>query len=213
MQRKVLESLYRQGGLTLFAIADVDEMPTEALQKFALALNAGARFIVLDFSGRLALDGNAPFQTLDLSKKILSDSDIEEITGVTAVDGHATFAGAKAIPSSDSEYRTLYHNIKKLETVAPQILGIISADTNAYISGFSHRRTIFHIYEFEFIRDSLMCKHPISEFLIKPDIIQTSGACEQLISVIGVAVLDLSQKTCCISFVSVTGIYHKLADI
>ena len=128
MQRKVLESLYRQGGLTLFAIADVDEMPTEALQKFALALNAGARFIVLDFSGRLALDGNAPFQTLDLSKKILSDSDIEEITGVAAVDGHATFAGAKAIPSSDSEYRTLYHNIKKLETVAPQILGIISAD-------------------------------------------------------------------------------------
>ena len=128
MQKKVLESLYRQGGLTLFAIADEDEMPLEALQKFALALNAGARFIVLDFSGRIGLDGNAPIQTLDLSKKILDDSDIEQISGVAAIDGHVTFAGTKALPSSDADYRTLYHNIKKLEKITPQVIGIISSD-------------------------------------------------------------------------------------
>ena len=128
MQKKVLESLYRQGGLTLFAIADEDEMPLEALQKFALALNAGARFIVLDFSGRLGLDGNAPIQTLDLSRKILDDSDIEQISGVAAVDGHVTFAGVKALPSSDADYRTLYHNIRKLEKITPQVIGIVSSD-------------------------------------------------------------------------------------
>ena len=73
MQRKVLESLYSQGGLTLFAIVDADEMPLEALHKFALALNAGAHFIVLDFSGRQLLAGNAPFPSQELFKKELNN--------------------------------------------------------------------------------------------------------------------------------------------
>ncbi len=128
MQRKVLENLYSQGGLTLFAIADGDEMPIEALHKFALALNAGAHFIVLDFSGRQLLAGNAPFPTQELFKRELSDEEIKQISGTLAVDEKITFAGTKTMPSSDSEYRVLYHNIKKLETLVPQIIGIVSAD-------------------------------------------------------------------------------------
>ena len=128
MQRKVLENLYSQGGLTLFAIADEDELPIEALHKFALALNAGAHFIVLDFSGRQLLAGNAPFPAQELFKKELTDEEIKEISGTLAVDEKVTFAGTKAMPSSDIEFRVLYHNIKKLEALVPQIIGIISSD-------------------------------------------------------------------------------------
>ncbi len=125
MQRKVLESLYNQGGLTLFAISDEDALPTEALQKFALALNAGARFIVIDFSGKRPLTGNAPFQAIDLSQRNLTTDDIDQIY----TDGeNITFAGPKAIPTTDVEYRTLYHNIKRLEKIAPQVIGIISLE-------------------------------------------------------------------------------------
>ena len=125
MQRKVLENLYNQGGLTLFAISDEEALPTEALQKFALALNAGARFIVIDFSGKHPFAGNAPFQALDLSQKRLSHDDIEQIS---ATDGNIMFSGKKAIPSSDTEFRTLYHNLKNLEKIAPHVIGIISTE-------------------------------------------------------------------------------------
>ncbi|MBQ7079081.1 MAG: peptidoglycan DD-metalloendopeptidase family protein [Fibrobacter sp.] len=125
MQRKVLESLYNQGGLTLFAISDEDALPTEALQKFALALNAGARFIVIDFSGKRPLTGNTPFQAIDLSQRNLTTDDIDQIY---TVGENITFAGPKAIPTTDVEYRTLYHNIKRLEKIAPQVIGIISLE-------------------------------------------------------------------------------------
>ena len=125
MQRKVLESLYNQGGFTLFAISDEDVLPTEALHKFALALNAGARFIVIDFTGKRPLEGNAPFQTADLSKKFLTTEDVEKIS---TADLNITFTGSNALPTSDGEFRTLYHNIKSLEKIAPQIIGIISTE-------------------------------------------------------------------------------------
>ena len=125
MQRKVLESLYNQGGFTLFAISDEDVLPTEALHKFALALNAGARFVVIDFSGKRPLTGNAPFQAIDLSQRNLTTDDIDQIY---TVGENITFAGPKAIPTTDVEYRTLYHNIKRLEKIAPQIIGIISLE-------------------------------------------------------------------------------------
>ena len=125
MQKKVLESLYRQGGLSLFAISDEDDLPMEALQKFALALNAGARFVVIDFSGKHPLTGNAPFLATDLSQKVLTTEDIDLVyaTGESII-----FAGRKAIPSTDTEFRTLYHNIKNLEKIAPQVIGIISTE-------------------------------------------------------------------------------------
>ena len=125
MQRKVLESLYNQGGFTLFAISDEDVLPTEALHKFALALNAGARFVVIDFSGKRPLTGNAPFQAIDLSQRNLTTDDLDQIY---TVGESITFAGPKAIPTTDVEYRTLYHNIKRLEKIAPQVIGIISLE-------------------------------------------------------------------------------------
>lgn len=125
MQRKVLESLYNQGGFTLFAISDEDVLPTEALHKFALALNAGARFVVIDFSGKRPLTGNAPFQAIDLSQRNLTTDDLDQIY---TVGESITFAGPKAIPTTDAEYRTLYHNIKRLEKIAPQVIGIISLE-------------------------------------------------------------------------------------
>ena len=125
MQRKVLENLYNQGGFTLFAISDEEALPTEALQKFALALNAGARFVVIDFTGKRPLEGNAPIQAGDLSKKILTAEDINHIS---SSDTNITITGTNALPASDSEFRTLYHNIKSLEKIAPQVIGIISTE-------------------------------------------------------------------------------------
>lgn len=125
MQRKVLENLYNQGGFTLFAISDEEALPTEALQKFALALNAGARFVVIDFTGKRPLEGNAPIQAGDLSKKILTAEDINHIS---SSDTNITITGTNALPTSDSEFRTLYHNIKSLEKIAPQVIGIISTE-------------------------------------------------------------------------------------
>lgn len=128
MQRKVLESLYNQGGLTLFAISDEEALPIEALHKFALALNAGARFVVIDFTGKRPLEGNAPFQAADLSKKILSSEEIEKISASFADDGSISFTGTKALPTSDDAFRKLYHNIKSLEKIAPHVIGIISTE-------------------------------------------------------------------------------------
>ena len=55
MQREVLNYLYAQGELVL-AIFPGIPAPREALEKYALALNAGASFVLLDYSRRD--DGN-----------------------------------------------------------------------------------------------------------------------------------------------------------
>ena len=149
MQRRVLESLYSQGGLTLFAISDEDELPVEALQKFALALNAGARFIVIDFSARCRLNGNAPIQTSDIFKSTFDDSTINEIESTAALHGNVIFTGSAALPTSDSEFRTLYHNIKSLEKIAPQVIGIISTETVENVGNLvaMSRSLVFHVTE------------------------------------------------------------------
>ena len=146
MQRRVLESLYSQGGFTLFAISDEDDLPVEALEKFALALNAGARFIVVDFSARRRLDANAPVQTSDLLHRILDDSAIDEIN---AVDGNILISGTAALPASDSEFRALYHNIKRLEMIAPQVIGIMSAEKTENVGNLIEisRALIMHVTE------------------------------------------------------------------
>ena len=128
MQKKVLESLYNQGGLTLFAISDEETLPKDALKKFALALNAGARFIVIDFTGKHPLEGNAPFLATDLSQKVFTTEEIEKMSSSFDDDRSLTFTGSKPLPSSDTQFRTLYHNIKILEKIAPQVIGIISTE-------------------------------------------------------------------------------------
>ena len=149
MQRRVLESLYSQGGLTLFAISDEDDLPVEALQKFALALNAGARFIVIDFTSRRHFDGNAPIQTSDLLHRTLVDSDIDEIN---SVDGNIKISGSAALPTSDNEFRNLYHNIKRLELIAPKIIGIISTENTENVGNLVEmsRALMMHVTEKSF---------------------------------------------------------------
>lgn len=149
MQRHVLESLYRQGGFTLVAISDEDVLPQEPLQQFALALNAGASFVVIDFSSRRHLDGNSPFQTSELFKRTLDDAAINEIEGTVAIDGHVVFSGSLTLPDSDSEYRNLYHNLKALEKIAPQIIGIISTEMTGNVGKLIEmsRLLVMHVTE------------------------------------------------------------------
>lgn len=123
MQRKVLDFLFTQGGFTLFAIPDKSEFDVASLKKFALALNAGARFVLVDFSGE-HFEGNAPISTLSLFQKELNEIDTEELS--TAGD-NVIISDIKALPKTDVEFRTFYHNLKKLQKIAPQVIGIVSA--------------------------------------------------------------------------------------
>ena len=49
MQRQVLDYLYAQGELVM-AVFPGNPVPQEALEKFALAMNAGACFVIFDFT-------------------------------------------------------------------------------------------------------------------------------------------------------------------
>ena len=68
MQRKVLNDLYRQGGVTSFAFPGENEIPLEPLQNLALALNAGARFMVIDFRERITSKVTPPLRSRLFSK-------------------------------------------------------------------------------------------------------------------------------------------------
>ena len=74
MQHKVLNDLYRQGGITFFAFPGETEIPLGSLQNLAQALNAGARFLVIDFSGKNSLKGNAPVSADDLFEKKIPEN-------------------------------------------------------------------------------------------------------------------------------------------
>lgn len=99
MQRKVLDNLYRQGGLTLFAFPHEDarkvHVPAESLKNLALALNAGASFALIDFTGKL--DG--------------IDSAIK-----------------RALPETDDNLKALYHELENLRKTTPQIIGILPSE-------------------------------------------------------------------------------------
>lgn len=98
MQRKVLDNLYRQGGLTLFAFpceqADTQKsaIPLESLQNLALALNAGASFVLMDFSGK------HPFNDTVLKR---------------------------SLPENDDQFRELYHLLQEIKKTTPQIIGLL----------------------------------------------------------------------------------------
>lgn len=103
MQRKVLDNLYNQGGLTLFAFFGKDsvhgnsDLPIDCLQNLALALNAGASFVLIDFTGKLNLDNTAIKQKL---------------------------------PANDDEFRKLYHKLQDLKKEVPQVIGILPSEIN-----------------------------------------------------------------------------------
>lgn len=69
MQRKVLDNLYNQGGLTLFAFPAESEIPLKSLQNLALALNAGASFVLMDFSGK------HPFEDATIKRPLPENDD------------------------------------------------------------------------------------------------------------------------------------------
>lgn len=101
MQRKVLDNLYRQGGLTLFAfpsdpsVSSKTDVPLESLQNLALALNAGASFVLIDFSG------SNPFEESTLKRKL---------------------------PRDDDQFRELYHELQELKKKSPQLIGILPTE-------------------------------------------------------------------------------------
>ena len=75
MQRKVLDYLCKQGGLGLFAFPG-DQVDFESIDKVALAMNAGAPFVIMDFSHKSLLPGN---HLRTFFKRNLTDEEIDFI--------------------------------------------------------------------------------------------------------------------------------------
>lgn len=132
MRYKVLDYLYKQGGLTLFAFKGESDYPLETLQNTALALNAGAGFVILDFSGKLWHQAKAPLSTRDILSKNLEKQEIDQLKK----DGWIV-SGQRVFPASDEEFRNLYHNLHLLQDAIPHIIGIlpdeISKEEASYI--------------------------------------------------------------------------------
>ena len=132
MQKKVLEDLYRQGGVTSFIFPGETEIPLEPLQNLALALNAGARFMVIDFSGKNPFKGNAPITPQDLFEKKLGEHDIETLQNT---ESGWIIAGTRCFPQDDHQFRTLYHNLQQVKKTIPQIIAVVPleiSDQEAY---------------------------------------------------------------------------------
>lgn len=134
MQKKVLNDLYGQGGVTSFVFPGENEISLKALQELALALNAGARFIVVDFSGMNAFKGNAPIECSDLYKKTLSKDILDQLDSVT--DGW-TVTGPRSFPQNDNDFRLLYHNIQQIKKKIPQIIFILPNNINDAEANYS----------------------------------------------------------------------------
>ncbi|MCF0222201.1 MAG: peptidoglycan DD-metalloendopeptidase family protein [Fibrobacter sp.] len=125
MQKKVLDSLFKQGGLTLFAFPGEKTIPLEALQNLALAMNVGARFVIVDFSGENHFEGNAPFTCDALFNGILSK---EELDKFAAGQSGWIITGARTLPTSDLHFRNFYQNLQLIKKVVPQVLGILPSE-------------------------------------------------------------------------------------
>lgn len=121
MQRRVLDNLYKQGGLSLFAFPG-ENPDYEALEKFALAQNAGARFVVFDFTGKK--DGNVPFTVEILFQRFLTEDELKSFDGETNV-----FVGGFAKPSdSEADFRKFYHNLELIKKRIPYMFGVLPSD-------------------------------------------------------------------------------------
>lgn len=132
MQHKVLNDLYRQGGITFFAFPGENEIPLEPLQNLALALNAGARFLVIDFSGKNILKGNSPISASDLFEKPLSQETLNELGSDT---NSWTITGTRCFPQNDDQFRCLYHNLQQIKKSISQIVAVLPleiSDQEAY---------------------------------------------------------------------------------
>jgi hypothetical protein len=112
MQRKVLDYLYNQGGLTLVAYPGEKEIDFDALQKFALALNAGARFLGVDLSCKY--HGSAPVSTDDLFARTIGEKGIDALTQVDEGCGYITPKIGR-VSDDENAFRNFFHNIEQIK--------------------------------------------------------------------------------------------------
>ena len=122
MQKKVLNDLFKQGGVTGFVFPGESEIPLAALQNVALALNAGVRFLVVDFSGHCPLKGSAPVTPQDFFEGILKSDIPDKLKTDTA---SWTVTGTRGFPKDDEQFRNLYHNIEQIKPTVHQIVIIL----------------------------------------------------------------------------------------
>lgn len=123
MQREVLNYLYAQGELVL-AIFPGIPAPREALEKYALALNAGASFVLLDYSRRD--DGNTGIPLADLYTRFLTNEELQDLKEKAA--SGLVFGGFAAPPDSEESFRLFYRNLQQIKAITPHVVGLFAGE-------------------------------------------------------------------------------------
>lgn len=123
MQRQVLDYLYAQGELVI-AVFPGSRIPQEALEKFALAMNAGACFVVFDFTR--TMNEKAPLTLADLFTRTLTKAELQEIEAGKQ-DG-LVFGGFATADSSEESFRRFYHNLESIKKIVPHTICVMPAD-------------------------------------------------------------------------------------
>ena len=123
MQRQVLDYLYAQGELVM-AVFPGNPVPQEALEKFALAMNAGACFVIFDFTR--TMKEKAPLTLADLFARTLTNAELQEIEACK--QGGLVFGGFATADSSEESFRRFYHNLESIKKIVPHTICEMPAD-------------------------------------------------------------------------------------
>ena len=123
MQRQVLDYLYAQGELVM-AVFPGNPVPEEALEKFALAMNAGACFVIFDFTR--TMKEKAPLTLADLFARTLTNAELQEIEACK--QGGLVFGGFATADSSEESFRRFYHNLESIKKIVPHTICVMPAD-------------------------------------------------------------------------------------
>lgn len=108
----------------MFAVFPGSPAPYEALEKFALALNAGASFVVFDFSQKR--EGNTGIPLKDLFTRVLSNDELQTLEG--AKQAGLVFAGYGVLDITEEHFRKFYHNLQLIKKMVPHTVGILPGD-------------------------------------------------------------------------------------
>ena len=119
MQRKVLDYLCKQGGLGLFAFPG-DQVDFESIDKVALALNAGAPFVIMDFSHKSLLPGN---HLRTFFKRKLTDEELEFIRD--SKEGLVFRLSKEMGLDAELNFRIFYRNLEAVRSIVPFIFAIL----------------------------------------------------------------------------------------
>ena len=125
MQKKVLNDLYKQGGITSFVFPGESEISLAALQNLALALNAGARFMVVDYTGKNTFKGNAPIGPQDLFESNLKHDVLDKLKNE---ETGWIVTGLRCFPQNDDQFRNLYHNLQQIKGIVKQVIVALPLD-------------------------------------------------------------------------------------